>query len=55
MGEDIEKMKQEFEELFEKSEAFMKKYGQPNGALVITNDEIKIVDCRMFRKFKKGE
>lgn len=55
MEQNIEEAKREFEEFFEKAEAFMKKYGQPNGALIITNDEIKIVDCRMFRKFKKGE
>ena len=55
MEQDIEEMKKDFQDLFERAEAFMKKYGQPEAMLIITNDEIKIVESRMFRKFKKGE
>lgn len=53
--ENIEQAKKDFEELFQLAEKFMKKYGSETSVLVITNEEIKIVESVMFRKFKEEE
>ena len=50
---DIEQMKQDFQELCDKAEAFMKKYGEDHSYLVITNKEVKVMTCERFKEFEK--
>ena len=48
---DIEQVRIDFEEICNKAEAFMKKYGDHNSVIVITKEEIKIMGTQLFRKF----
>ena len=52
---DMEKARADFEEICEKAEAFMKKYGSHNAIIVITDKEIKIMGTQMFKEFGKDE
>ena len=52
---EIEEAKKDFQELCDLAEKFMKKYGSEGKMLIITNEEIKIVDNYLFKKFEVKE